>query len=153
MWITKSEARKSMATENKTKPTHMTIETFLAGVEPEFRREEACVIDAMLREITGHPPVMWGASIIGYGTYDYLSDSGRGGTWMRIGFSPRKPQMTLYLIPGFESLAPLLAKLGKHATAKSCLYIKKLADIDLEVLTQILQASWDEMAVRYPQPA
>jgi Domain of unknown function (DU1801) len=138
-----------MATENKTKPTDITIETFLAGVEPQFRREEACIIDAMLRDISGQAPVMWGASIIGYGTYDYMSDSGRGGAWMRIGFSPRKPQMTLYLIPGFESLAPLLAKLGEHTTAKSCLYIKKLADIDLDVLTQILQTSWDEMAVRY----
>jgi hypothetical protein len=138
-----------MATENKTKPTHVTIETFLAGVEPQFRRDEARIIDALLRDISGQVPVMWGASIIGYGTYDYMSDSGRCGAWMRIGFSPRKPQMTLYLIPGFESLAPLLAKLGKHTTAKSCLYIKKLADIDLDVLTQILQASWDEMAVRY----
>jgi hypothetical protein len=137
-----------MATENKTMPTDITIENFLEGVEPEFRRDEARIIDALLRDISGQAPVMWGASIIGYGTYDYLSDSGRGGTWMRIGFSPRKPQMTLYLIPGFDSLGRLLAKLGKHTTAKSCLYIKKLADIDLDVLTQILQASWDEMAVR-----
>jgi hypothetical protein len=80
-----------MATENKTKPTDVTIETFLAGIEPQLRRDEARIIDAMMREITGHPPVMWGPSIVGYGAYQYRYESGREGQSLRIGFSPRKP--------------------------------------------------------------
>jgi hypothetical protein len=139
-----------MATENKTQPTDTSLEAFLAGLEPEFRREEARIIDAMMQEITGHPPVMWGPSIVGYGAYHYRYDSGREGKSLRIGFSPRKPQMTLYLGLSSDGVAPLLDRLGKHTTAKSCLYIKRLADIDLDVLAQILRVTWDEKALRFP---
>jgi hypothetical protein len=139
-----------MAGEIKTQPTDTSLDAFLAGVEPQSRREEASVIDAMLREISGQPPVIWGASIVGYGAYLNMTSNGKSAFWMRIGFSPRKPQMTLYLIPGFDNLTPLLERLGKHSISKSCLYIKKLADIDLDVLGQILRTSWNEMAVQYP---
>jgi hypothetical protein len=142
-----------MASENKTNPTETDFEAFLAKVEPSVRRDEARILNTILKEITGESPVLWGPSIVGYGAYHYVYDSGRSGDSCRIGFSPRKPQLVLYLNPGFDELGPLLDRLGKHSTARSCLYIKKLADVDLDVLAEILRASWDEMARRYPQAA
>jgi len=98
---------------------------------------------------------MWGPSIIGYGSYDYVYDSGRSGTMCRAGFSPRKAAMTLYLMGQYEKRQPeadaLLARLGKHKNGKSCLYINKLADVDLEVLEKLVVLSWDVMNERYPR--
>ncbi|MEI4505385.1 DUF1801 domain-containing protein [Sphingopyxis sp. CCNWLW253] len=140
--------------EIKTKATDVTVADFIATVPDTRRREEAEVIDAMHRRVTGLDPKMWGPSIIGYGSYDYLYDSGRSGTMCRAGFSPRKAAMTLYLMGHYSDRQPeadaLLAKLGKYKNGKSCLYVNKLADVDLAVLEKLVVLSWDVMNERYP---
>ena len=103
-----------------------------------------------MQEVTGEPPVMWGDSIVGFGTYHYRYKSGREGDWPRTGFSPRKQYLAIYIMPGFDSYEALLARLGKHRTSVSCLYINKLADVDLDVLREIIAESHQEMARRYP---
>ena len=129
--------------ENKTQPTKVPLEKFLATVTPEVRREDAKVLDAMMRRVTGHKPVMWGPSIVGYDSYYYRSPSGGAeGNWPAAGFSPRKASLTVYLMDGCGNYAKELAKLGKHTSSVSCLYIKKLADIDLKVLEQVVAASY-----------
>jgi hypothetical protein len=128
--------------EPKTKPTKVPLEAFLKTVTPEVRREDARVLDAMFRRITGHNPVMWGPSIVGYDSYNYRSPSGGAtGVWPAAGFSPRKASLTVYL-DGCDRYAKDLTKLGKHTTTVSCLYIRKLADIDLKVLEKIVTASY-----------
>jgi hypothetical protein len=138
----------------KTKETEISVADFIATVPGEKRREEASVIDAMHRRVTGLDPKMWGPSIIGYGSYDYVYDSGRSGTMCRAGFSPRKAAMTLYVLGHYLDRQPeadaLLDKLGKYRNGKSCLYINKLADVDLDVLEQLVALSWDVMNERYP---
>ena len=118
------------------------------------RRDEASLIDAMHRRVTGLEPRMWGPSIIGYGSYEYSYDSGRSGTMCRAGFSPRKAAMTLYLMGHYRDRQPeadaLLEKLGKYRNGKSCLYINKLADVDMDILEQLVRLSWDVMNERYP---
>jgi len=140
--------------EIRTKATEIDVADFLATVPEARRREEAGIIDAMHRRVTGLEPKMWGPSIIGYGSYDYVYDSGRSGTMCRAGFSPRKAAMTLYLMGHYCDRQPeadaLLAKLGKYKTGKSCLYINKLADVDLDVLEQLVMLSWKVMNERYP---
>lgn len=140
--------------ENKTKPTEVTVEDFIAAVPDTRRREEAGVIDAMMRRVTGEEPKMWGPSIIGYGSYHYRYDSGREGDMCRVGFSPRKAQHVIYLIADFgerrAEAEALFAVLGKHTTSVSCLYIRKLADIDLAVLEQLVVLNRDVMDARYP---
>ena len=140
--------------EIKTKATEVSVADFIAAVPDARRREEAFTIDAMHRRVTGLEPRMWGPSIIGYGSYDYVYDSGRSGTMCRAGFSPRKAAMTLYLMGHYCDRQPeadaLLARLGKHKTGKSCLYLGKLADVDLDVLEQLVTLSWDVMNERYP---
>jgi len=141
-------------TEIKTKATEVAVADFIADVPDARRREEAEAIDAMHCRVTGLDPKMWGPSIIGYGSYDYLYDSGRSGTMCRAGFSPRKAAMTLYLMGHYGDRQPeadaLLAKLGKYKNGKSCLYINKLADVDLAVLEKLVVLSWDVMNERYP---
>ena len=138
----------------KTKATEAAVADFIAEIPDARRREEAVLVDAMHRRVTGLEPRMWGPSIIGYGSYDYVYDSGRSGTMCRAGFSPRKAAMTLYLMGHYLDRQPeadaLLAKLGKHKTGKSCLYVNKLADVDLEVLAQLVALSWEVMNARYP---
>ncbi|MGL3823564.1 DUF1801 domain-containing protein [Sphingopyxis sp. R3-92] len=140
--------------EIKTKATEAIAADFIAAITEARRREEAGTIDAMHRRITGLEPRMWGPSIIGYGSYDYVYDSGRSGTMCRAGFSPRKAAMTLYLMGHYgdrqAEADALLAHLGKHKTGKSCLYISKLADVDLGVLERLVALSWDVMNERYP---
>jgi hypothetical protein len=114
---------------------------FIEGLTDERRRDESRTIDALLREVTSEPPVMWGASIVGYGTFDYLTGAGRKDTWFRIGFSPRKQQQTLYLMSGFDELSDDLAQLGPHGLGKSCLYIKRLDAVDHDVLRRICTRS------------
>jgi hypothetical protein len=137
--------------ETKTKPTTVSVDQFIEGVEPAQRREDARVVDAMMRRVTGEAPKMWGPSIIGYGQYHYRYDSGHEGDMCRLGFSPRKPQLVLYLMNGAGTDTELLAKLGKHSTGKSCLYIKKLADVDLGVLEELARRSLAYMNEKYPQ--
>lgn len=138
----------------KTKATEISVADFFAAVPDERRREEAAVVDAMHRKVTGLEPKMWGPSIVGYGSYDYKYDSGREGTMCRGGFSPRKAAMTVYLTGSFvdrqAEVDDLFARLGKHSLGKGCLYIKKLADVDLEVLERLVALSWEEMNAKYP---
>jgi Domain of unknown function (DU1801) len=138
----------------KTKATEVSVADFIAAVPDQRRRDEAAVIDALHRKVTGLEPKLWGPSIIGYGSYNYKYDSGREGTMCRAGFSPRKAAMTLYLMGNYcdrqAEADELFARLGKHSTGKSCLYIKKLADVDLEVLQRLIKISWDTMNAQYP---
>jgi hypothetical protein len=141
--------------EIKTKATEVSVADFIAAVPDEKRREEAAVIDAIHRRVTGDVPKMWGPSIIGYGSYDYTYDSGHSGTMCRAGFSPRKAALTLYLMGNYGNRQAeadaLFAKLGKHKTSKACVYISKLADVDLDVLEKIVALSWDSMNEYYPE--
>ncbi|MEY4237742.1 MAG: hypothetical protein RL339_343 [Pseudomonadota bacterium] len=139
--------------ELKTKPTEVSVADFIAAVPDARRREEAGVIDAMMRRVSGHEPAMWGPSIIGYGRYSYRYDSGREGTMCRIGFSPRKAELVIYAMGGAGETAEgqaLFARLGKHKTGKGCLYIRKLADVDLAVLEALVALSWQAMNAAYP---
>lgn len=140
--------------EIKTKATEVSVADFIAAVPSEKRRKEAAIVDAIHRRVTGLEPKMWGPSIIGYGSYDYIYDSGRSGTMCRAGFSPRKAAMTLYLMGHYEERQPeadaLLEKLGKYKNGKSCLYINKLTDVDLNILEQLVVLNWDVMNARYP---
>lgn len=133
----------------------MSVADFIAAVPDEKRREEAAIIDAIHRRVTGDVPKMWGPSIIGYGSYDYTYDSGHSGTMCRAGFSPRKAALTLYLMGNYGNRQAeadaLFAKLGKHKTSKACVYINKLADVDLDVLEKIVALSWDSMNEYYPE--
>lgn len=137
--------------ELKTKPTHVSVHDFIDAVADEKQRTDAHKIAAMMKQISGHPPKMWGPSIIGFGSYHYKYDSGREGDMCRIGFSPRKGQTVLYLVDGFEGHAELMARLGKHKTGKSCLYIKRLSDVDEAVLEQLCAESLNWMAAKYPE--
>ncbi len=136
--------------QNKTQAEATSVADFIAAVPDARRREEAGVIDALLQRVSGEAPVMWGPSIIGYGCYHYRYESGREGEMCRIGFSPRKAQLVLYIVDGFPGHAELLARLGKHKTGKACLYISKLDAVDAAALEELCAASWAEMARRYP---
>lgn len=140
--------------ELKTTETGASVADFLAAVPDERRRAEAGIVDAMHRRVTGCEPRMWGPSIVGYGSYHYKYDSGREGTMCRAGFSPRKAAMTIYLMGNYcerqAEADALFARLGKHTTGKSCLYIKKLAGIDLDVLECLVALSWQLMNGKYP---
>ena len=127
--------------ENKTQPHKGSVTDFLNAVEQEGRRKDAYKIVELMKEVTGEEPVMWGPSIVGFGKYHYRYASGREGDFLITGFSPRKQNLTLYLMEGFDGHAKLLEKLGKHKTGKSCLYINKLEDIDPEVLRELVSRS------------
>jgi len=136
--------------DNKTKATEVDVQSFLEGVEHPVRRADALVLDAMFRRITGWAPKMWGPTIVGYGSYHYTYDSGREGDMCATGFSPRKANLSLYIMPGYQDFGDLLSRLGKHKTGAACLYINKLADIDLDVLEQIVRAGLAELDARWP---
>ena len=140
-------------TQNKTQATGTSVDDFIASAD-DRRADEANVVDAMMRRVTGVEPKMWGPSIIGYGSYAYRYDSGREGTSCRIGFSPRKAQIVIYLVGNFDARQDeadaLFARLGKHSSGKACLYIKRLADVDLAALEALLALDWDVMNRRYP---
>ena len=129
-----------MAADAKTLPTGADVEAFIAAIENPTRRADARTLCAMMAEVSGQPPVMWGPSIIGFGRYNYRYDSGHEGDAPLIGFSPRKANLVLYLMPGFEGRQDLLARLGKAKTSVSCLYINKLADVDMDVLRELARA-------------
>lgn len=142
-------------TEPKTRITPVSPDEFLAGVEPPAKREDGKVLEALFRRATGEAPQMWGPSIVGYGSYHYRYDSGHEGRAARVGFSPRKAKHSLYLLGcGGESenaaFAPLLARLGKHSRGVSCLYVNKLADIDLSVLEEMVRLSWSQSFADWP---
>jgi len=137
--------------ELKTKKNDASVVDFLATVTDETKRADAEIVLAMMREATGEEPVMYGGSIVGFGSYRYEYASGREGHWFLTGFSPRKQNLTLYIMPGFSAYGALLADLGKYKTGKSCLYIKKLADVDTAVLNQLIERSVAYMAKKYPR--
>jgi hypothetical protein len=126
----------------KTVPTSADVDAFLEAVPNEQRRADAHVLLELMRSVTGKPPVMWGPSIVGFGSYHYRYESGRTGDAPLAGFSPRKANLVVYLVGGFEDRYPkLLEQLGPHKSGKSCLYLKRLADVDLGVLRQLIERS------------
>lgn len=125
-------------TENKTKMTDVDPEAFIGAVEHPTRRADAITLLDLMRRVTGCEPKMWGPSIVGFGRYHYRYDSGREGDFMLTGFSPRKANLAIYVMPGYDELGDQLAELGKHRLGKSCLYINKLADVNLDVLEHIV---------------
>ena len=127
--------------EAKTKPTNVVVKEFLNKVPDEGRREDSFAVAKIMEEITGEKPKMWGPSIVGFGTYHYKYASGREGDWPVAAFSPRKKDLTLYLMPGFENYEELMKQLGKHSTGKSCLYIKRLSDVHVPTLKKLIKAS------------
>ena len=129
----------------KTKPTGADVTAFLAAVADEQKRRDCFALVEIMRDATGAEPQMWGDAIVGFGSQHYRYASGREGDWPIIGFSPRKQNLTLYLTYGFEQHGDLLAKLGKHSTGKSCLYVKRLSDVDLPTLRQLVAQSVAEV--------
>ncbi len=135
----------------KTKKNEASVEGFLKSAENDKRREDSFVVLDLMKEVTGEKPTMWGTSIVGFGSYHYKGASGREGDWMKVGFSPRKQNMTLYIMDGFDSYDSLLQKLGKYKTGKSCLYINKLEDVDQTVLRKLVQQSFKSMSGESPR--
>lgn len=127
--------------ELKTKKSRASVAAFLNAIDDENKRRDSKAIVALMREVSGEKPVMWGTSIVGFGSYHYRYASGQEGDWMLTGFAPRKQALTLYLMTSFPGQAALLKKLGKHSTGKSCLYIKKLDDVDTDVLRELIARS------------
>ncbi len=131
--------------ELKTKVNNASVTKFLDSVADEQKRDDCFEIVKMMKQITKEEPKMWGTSIVGFGSYHYKGKSGREGDWMLTGFSPRKQNLTLYLMGGFDTHAALLEKLGKFTTGAGCLYIKKLDDVDKKVLKELVKASVKKM--------
>ena len=127
--------------ETKTKPTTVSVDAFIASVEKPVRRADAAAVREMMERVTGEPATMWGPSIIGFGRYHYRYESGHEGDAPRLGFSPRSANLVLY-VGGFAEYDELLAKLGKHKKSKACLYLNKLADVDMKVLEEIARRSY-----------
>lgn len=137
--------------ENKTKPEKTSVIEFINSVEDEQKRRDSLSLLEIFKSITQEKPVMWGTSIIGFGEYHYKYDSGREGDFLITGFSPRKAALTLYLMGCMENeFAHLMEKLGKYKTGVGCLYIKKLADVDLEILKQLIAESFAFMKAKFP---
>lgn len=136
--------------EPKTKPTGANVEAFLDAVEAPGRREDGFAMLRLLGEITGEPAEMWGPSIVGFGRYGATDARGKVTDWPRIGFSPRKAELVVYLMPGGANRPDLLSRLGKHRIGASCLYLKRLADADPAVLRDLITWAWDTMQARYP---
>jgi Domain of unknown function (DU1801) len=132
--------------ELKTQPTGASVEEFLAGVETEQRRKDCGVLVEMMRQVTGAPPVMWGPAIVGFGDYHYKYASGREADWFLTGFSPRKNDLTVYLMADLSRFGEILSRLGKHKHRKSCLYLKSLAAVDLDALRELVTASVRRLA-------
>jgi hypothetical protein len=136
--------------DNKTKPTRLSVAAFIDALTDRTRRADAKALVKLMQSAAGEKPKMWGPSIIGFGGYHYTYDSGREGDMPLIGFSPRKAATVLYNVTGFSDSEGLLAKLGKHSRGKGCLYIKKLADVDQQVLEILVVKAVAAMRARYP---
>ena len=127
--------------ELKTKPNKVSVEKFLNSVKDEKKREDSFKILELMKKITKEEPIMWGPSIVGFGKYQYKYASGREGDWFLTGFSPRKQNLTLYIMSGFKRYNELMKKLGKHKTGSSCLYVNRLEDLDMKVLKELITES------------
>jgi hypothetical protein len=135
--------------ELKTKPTDNSVRDFIAAIENEDRRRDCQAVLEIMQEATGDRPRIWGSGMVGFGSYHYKYASGREGDWFLTGFAPRKNDLTLYIMPGFDRFEALMKKLGKHKTGKSCLYIKRLSDIDPAVLKELVADSVAYMRQQY----
>ncbi len=135
--------------ENKTRPNDADVLAFLGAVEPERRRVDALRLNEIFREVTGFEPVMWGASIVGYGSYHYVYKSGREGDFLATGFSPRKTSLTIYIMPGYADFGDILKRLGKHKTGRSCLYINRLDAVDEHALRELISAGLRDLGTRW----
>lgn len=135
--------------ENKTQPTAKSVTAFLDAVENEKRRADAYRLLEIFNRLMPEPAILWGESLIGYGSYYYKYDSGREGDFFLTGFAPRKQNLSIYIIAGFEPFSELLGKLGKYKTGASCLYVNKLEDIDLDVLEELIKQSVGLMRKKY----
>jgi len=139
--------------ENKTKPTTISVPAFLDACTDEARRADAKALATLMQKVTGNEPSMWGSSIVGFGSYHYVYESGREGDMPIVGFSPRKAANVLYGTIGFGGAEALLARLGKHTTGKGCLYIKKLADVDVKVLETLVEKAVAATRARHAKRA
>ena len=137
----------------KTRPTASSVDAFIDAVDEEHKRADCRAVARLMAETTGAEGVMWGSSIVGFGSYHYRYASGREGDFFEAGFSPRKRALTIYVMAGFAEYEDLLAKLGKYSTGKSCLYVKRLADVDLDVLREMLNRSVAYIRAKYPPVA
>lgn len=135
---------------NKTQMTDSDVAAFLATVVPARKAEEARTLDRLFRDVTGFAPRLWGPSIVGYGWYHYRYASGREGDFLATGFSPRKARHCIYILPGYQDYGPILSRLGKHKTGVSCLYVNQLADIDLDVLADLIAAGLRDLNSHWP---
>ncbi|HUP44517.1 MAG TPA: DUF1801 domain-containing protein [Thermoanaerobaculia bacterium] len=135
--------------ELKTKKTTASVDEFLAAIPDESRRHDCLEVVRMMKRATKAEPKMWGAAIVGFGEYHYVYESGREGDWFLTGFSPRKNDLTLYIMAGFEAYDRIMKRLGKHKTGKSCLYIKRLDDVDRDALQELIDESVRSVAKRY----
>ena len=135
--------------ELKTQPNDASVNEFIQAVEGDDRRNDCLSLLSMMKRVTKKEPMMWGDSIVGFGRYHYKNRSGREGNWFVTGFAPRKRELTIYIMPGFEQYSEFMEKLGKHKTGKSCLYIKRLADIDAHVLEILITQSIVDMKEMY----
>ena len=135
--------------ENKTKPTQLKVSDFIAGIEDKVKRDDCRELMKLMAKITGNRAKMWGTAIVGYGKYHYKYESGREGDFFLTGFSPRKQALSIYIVSGFSINPELMEKLGKYKTGKSCLYVKKLDDVDHSVLAQLIEESVAYMREKY----
>ena len=134
---------------NKTVPTQLKVQDYLNAIEDPQRKEDCMKIHDIMKKITGREPRMWGTSIVGFGTYHYKYESGREGNMLMTGFSNRKQAITLYILGGLKKRAEQLEKLGPHKNGKSCLYVKRLSDIDTDILTEMIQDDFDHVQEKY----
>ena len=134
--------------EPKTQRNDADVDAFLASVDNDIRRRDAVTVCEIMTRLSGSEPTMWGSSIVGFGEHHYTNGSGKRSTWMRIGFSPRKQALTLYIMDGFDTYDALLEQLGPHSTGRACLYIKDLDKVDLTTLETLISASLDQIAER-----
>jgi hypothetical protein len=137
-------------TQNKTQATEADVTAFLEAVEHPTRRADGLALDRLFRDVTGFSPRMWGPTMVGYGRYHYTYATGREGDFLATGFSPRKANLSIYIMPGYADFGPLLERLGKHKKGKSCLYVTKLSDIDTGVLEELIRAGLKDLAGHWP---
>ncbi len=135
--------------QNKTRPTAQSVTAFIDAVENDVRRRDARTLLAMMEKITGEKPTMWGPSIIGFGVYHYKYESGREGDFLNVGFSPRKANLSIYILGSIAEDDPLLSKLGKYKTGKGCLYVNRLEDVDAGVLEKLIAKSYRATRKKY----
>ncbi|WP_371395797.1 DUF1801 domain-containing protein [Fretibacter rubidus] len=135
---------------NKTQKTEQPVQDYIDAIEPAARRADIAAINEMMRDVTGWSPKMWGPSIVGFGDYHYKYESGREGDFFRIGYSSRAKNISIYIMPGYQDFDDELSRLGKHSKGKSCLYIKRLSDVDSDVLREMLVKGLALMEEKYP---